>query len=94
MIEKLEDMVTMQVEAIKNLKIDKITVWDSGNSDNGGATTANFLSGLVKSLPPLHDIAELSGLDLPKYLGEIASDKSAQKPAVPVDSKPMEEPSK
>ena len=87
MIEKLEDLVTLQVEAIKNLKIDKITVWDSGNGDKGGATTANFLSGLVKSLPPLHDIAQLSGLDLPKYLGELASDQQKQTPAAAAESR-------
>lgn len=71
MIEKLEELVTMQVEAIKNLKIDKITVWDSGQNGKHGNTTSNFLSGLVKSLPPLHDIAEMAGLDLPKYLGDM-----------------------
>ncbi|UCD77598.1 MAG: flotillin family protein [Desulfobacterales bacterium] len=69
MIEKLEEIVAKQVEAIKNLKIDKITVWDSGGDHQHGTTTANFLSGFVKSLPPLHDIAEMAGLDLPKYLG-------------------------
>ncbi len=71
MIEKLEELVTMQVEAVKNLKIDKITVWDSGDNGKQGTTTANFLSGFVKSLPPLHDIAEMAGLDLPKYLGNL-----------------------
>ena len=30
LIEKLEEIVKLQVEAIKNIKIDKITVWDSG----------------------------------------------------------------
>jgi flotillin len=80
MIEKLEEIVRTQVEAIKNLKIDKITVWDGGQTGNGGNTTANFLSGFVKSLPPLHDIAEMAGLDLPKYLGrmaEVAADEKA-----------------
>jgi flotillin len=72
MIEKLEELVAKQVEAIKNLKIDKITVWDSGGDPQHGTTTANFLSGFVKSLPPLHDIAEMAGLDLPKYLGATA----------------------
>jgi flotillin len=72
MIEKLEDLVNMQVEAIKNLKIDKITVWDSaGSGGQDGNTTSKFLSGMVKSLPPLHDIAEMAGLDLPKYLGDM-----------------------
>lgn len=71
MIEKLEDLVNMQVEAIKNLKIDKITVWDSAAGGKDGNTTSNFLSGMIKSLPPLHDIAEMAGLDLPKYLGDM-----------------------
>ncbi len=68
--EKLQDLVQLQVEAIKNIKIDKVTVWDGGQGANGGTTTANFLAGLVKSLPPLHDVAEMAGLDLPKYLGD------------------------
>jgi len=77
MIEKLEELVTMQVEAIKNLKIDKITVWDSGSDGKQGTTTANFLSGFVKSLPPLHDLAEMAGLDLPKYLGDMKKTEQA-----------------
>ncbi len=70
--EKLEQIVTLQVEAIKAIKIDKITVWDSGGagSANGNSTTANFLAGMVKSLPPLHDVAAMAGLDLPKFLGD------------------------
>ncbi len=87
MIEKIEQMVQMQVEAVKNLKIDKITVWDGGQTGNGSTTTANFLSGIVKSLPPLHDIAEMAGLELPKYLGRMddtkdtgAADKSEEAP--------------
>lgn len=69
MTEKIEEIVAKQVEVIKNLKIDKITVWDSGNGDN--SSTANFLQSLIKAVPPLHDVAEMAGVDLPKYLGEI-----------------------
>ncbi|HET7811523.1 MAG TPA: SPFH domain-containing protein [Steroidobacteraceae bacterium] len=69
--EKLEQIVTLQVEAIKAIKIDKVTVWDAGAGANGnGSTTANFLAGMVKSLPPLHDVAAMAGLELPKYLGD------------------------
>lgn len=75
LIEKLHDIVGKQVEAIKNLKIDKLTVWDSGASADGTTTTANFLSGLIKSLPPLHEIAEMAGVELPKYLGEMIEKK-------------------
>jgi flotillin len=70
--EKLEQIVTLQVEAIKAIKIDKVVVWDSGpgGSPSGGSQTANFLAGMVKSLPPLHDVAAMAGLELPKYLGD------------------------
>ena len=75
MTEKIEQIVQLQVEAIKNIKIDKVTVWDSagnGSGDGNTTSTANFLSGLIKSLPPLHDVAGIAGIDLPKYLGEIS----------------------
>jgi flotillin len=78
MIEKIEEMVHMQVEAIKNLKIDKVTVWDSGSAQ-GGSSTANFFSGLVKSLPPLHDVAAMAGLDLPEYLGRMTDERSPER---------------
>jgi hypothetical protein len=71
MVEKIEDIVERQVEAIKNLKIDKVTVWDSGGGE-GGSSTAGFVSSLIRSLPPLHDVAAMAGVDLPEYLGKIA----------------------
>jgi len=73
MIEKLEDIVAKQVEAISKLKIDKITVWDSGAGASGqGSSTANFVSSLVRSLPPLQDVAAMAGVELPAYLGKVA----------------------
>ncbi len=74
MVEKIEGMVAAQVEAIRNLKIDSITVWDSGG-DGDGSSTSNFISNLVKSLPPLHDIASNAGVDLPDYLGSMQNDE-------------------
>lgn len=79
MVEKLEDIVARQVEAIKQLKIDKITVWDSGNNPNGGSSTSNFLSSFIKSLPPLQDVASMAGMELPEYLGKIEGDKAPLK---------------
>ena len=78
MTEKIEAIVKLQVEAIRNIKIDKITVWDSAGGDATGTTTSNFLSGLIKSLPPLHDVAGMAGIELPKYLGEIALEKAGE----------------
>jgi flotillin len=71
MVEKIETLVAKQTEAISNLKIDKITVWDSGNGGESGGSTANFISSLIKSLPPVHDVAAMAGVDLPDYLGNV-----------------------
>jgi flotillin len=69
LIEKLPELVRTQVEAIKNIKIDKITVWDGNNGKDGNTSTANFLAGLMKSVPPLNDLFNQAGMDLPTYLG-------------------------
>jgi flotillin len=70
--EKLEELVRIQVEAIQNLKIDKITVWDGGGAGNadGKTTTANFLSGIIKAVPPLNEMFDMAGMKLPDYLGK------------------------
>jgi flotillin len=70
LIEKLEEIVKAQVEAISNMKIDKITVWDGGGH-NGTNATADFVSGFVRSLPPLQEIARMAGIEMPTYLGKI-----------------------
>ena len=66
--DKLEEIVKIQVEAIRDLKIDRVTVWDSGQTGDGKSSTANFISGLMKSIPPLNDLFELAGMSLPEYL--------------------------
>jgi flotillin len=71
LLEKLPELVKTQVEAVKNIKIDKITVWDSagnGNEAGGNTTTANFISGMMKTVPPLNDLFNMAGLNLPSYL--------------------------
>lgn len=74
LIEKLEEIVRLQADAIKSIKIDKITVWDSGSGEHKkGSSTSDFLSNMVKSLPALHDIAQTAGLELPQYLGKVSS---------------------
>ena len=71
MIEKIEDIVKTQVEAIKNIKFDKITVWDGGAGSSNGSTTANFMKDLIKSLPAMHDLAGQAGIELPRILGKV-----------------------
>ncbi len=67
--DKLEELVKTQVQAIKDLKIDKVTVWEGGNQQGEGNATSKFVSGLYKSIPPLHDLFNMAGMDLPSYLG-------------------------
>lgn len=83
--DKIEDLVSMQVNAIKNLQIDKITVWDS--MQNGKSTTANFLSGMLGAVPPLNELFKMNGMELPEYLGKISSDSAENAPA-PAEDKP------
>lgn len=67
--DKLPELVKTQAEAIKNIKIDKVTVWENGGSgEDGKSSTANFLSGMYKSVPPLQDMFNMAGMQLPNYL--------------------------
>lgn len=67
--DKLEELMRIQVDAIKNIKIDKVTVWDSGSNADGKSSTANFISGMMKAVPPLGEVFKQAGMDLPAFLG-------------------------
>jgi flotillin len=72
--DKLPELVKMQTDAIRNIKIDKVTVWENGNANGEGKnSTANFVSGLYKAVPPLKDIFDMAGMNLPEYLGKDTS---------------------
>ena len=77
--DKLEDLTKIQVEAISNLKIDKITVWDNGAGENGKTATANFVSGMMKSVPPMQEIFDMAGMKLPEYLGKDKESENTEK---------------
>ena len=66
--DKLPELVKTQVEAVKGINIDKVTVWDGGKGENGKTATANFVSGLMQSVPPLQDLFKMAGMELPNYL--------------------------
>jgi flotillin len=72
-IEKLPELIAEQVKAIQNLKIDKITVWDSagGGAEGDSPSTARFLRGMIGALPPMHELAKQAGIELPQFLGEV-----------------------
>ncbi len=69
--DKLPELVKYQSEAIKNIKLDKVIVWDNGGSDGDNKTsTANFISGMYQSVPPLNEMFNMAGLQLPSFLGK------------------------
>lgn len=91
--DKLPELVKTQVEAIKNIKIDKVTVWENGGSKDGGTSTANFMKGMMGSLPPLDDLFKMAGMELPDYLkGKTETTdtkKTTEKTTEPVKEDPI-----
>ena len=87
MSEKMPELVKTQVEAIKGIKFDNVTVWDTGNSADGKGSTANFLSGLMKSVPPMSDLFNMAGLNLPEYLAKKKEAEAAQAEEIKDDKK-------
>lgn len=84
--DKLPELVKTQAEAIKNIKIDKVTVWENGMGKDGKTSTANFLSGLYQSVPPLQEMFNMAGMQLPDYLkGKevVKEDKADSKKTTP-----------
>jgi flotillin len=69
LIEKLQEIARIQAQAIQDLPIDKIFVWDTGGENQGMSGLGQRLMG---ALPPMHELAKQIGLDLPDYLGKTA----------------------
>lgn len=81
--DKMETLMRIQVDAVKNVKIDKVTVWDGGQGSDGKTATAGFVSGLMKSIPPMNEMFDMAGMNLPGYLGK-------KKDAPEIETKPEE----
>ncbi len=90
--EQLPKLVEEQVKAIAGLKIDNVTVWDAGRGENGKTATADFVSGLVGSLPPLHELTKNVGIKLPEYLGAREGDEGSEGPSTPAEEEPPADP--
>ncbi|GJM35721.1 MAG: flotillin [Saprospiraceae bacterium] len=72
LVDKIPELAKVQADAIKNIKFDKVTVFDGGD----GNSTSGFLSGLFKSIPALSEFMNQSGLNLPEYLAKDGNGKS------------------
>jgi flotillin len=82
LIEKLENVANLQTQAIKNLPIEKITVWSGGNGA-GGSGLNDLGRQIMGILPPMHELAKSVGLELPTYLGSAMSSPKAAESAPP-----------
>ena len=87
--DKMEELMRIQVDAVKNIKIDKVTVWDGGEGKDGKTATAGFVSGLMKSIPPMNEMFNMAGMELPRFLGSEKGDAPAQGEA-PQPQQPQE----
>jgi len=74
MLEHLDNLAEASAKAISNIKFDKVVVWEGGGAD-GRSSTANFLSGMAKSLPPMMQVMrDIGGVELPESLVKLGTD--------------------
>lgn len=66
LVDKIPELAKIQADAIKNIKFDKVTVFDGGNGDG----VSNMLNGVFKSVPALEDFLKQSGMGLPEFLAK------------------------
>lgn len=85
LIEKLTDLVEIQTQAVKNLPVEKVVVWDSG----GGSGLSDLGKRFMGVLPPMQELAKLAGLELPEFLGRVtAKEKRGPRPPAPPPPQP------
>ena len=66
MLEHFDNLIEASARAISGIKFDKVVVWDgSGGSGENGTATANWLTGMAKTLPPMLEVMkDVGGIDL------------------------------
>jgi flotillin len=84
MLEHLDNLADASARAISNIKFDKIVVWEGGNQ-NGRSSTADFISGMAKTMPPMLQVMrDIGGVELPEALVKLGTDEKS--PAATVSS--------
>src|SRR6476646_10537456 len=83
MLEHLDNLADASAKAISNIKFDKVVVWEGGGQ-NGRSSTADFLSGMAKSMPPMLQVMrDIGGIELPTSLVRMAGAESSYVAAAP-----------
>lgn len=77
--EQMTDLLGIQANAIKEMKIDQVTVWSNGEGgENGKSSVSGYVHDLFKMLPPLQDILSMKGMGLPEFLTKTAGEEIAE----------------
>ena len=75
--------LTMQLMELGMPMVLALNMMDNGGGTGDGKTsTANFLAGLMKSVPPLSELFDQAGMALPEYLAK----KKEEKPEEPEEA--------
>ncbi|MEX0936513.1 MAG: SPFH domain-containing protein [Pirellulales bacterium] len=87
MLEHIDNLAASSAEAISKIKFDKVVVWENGGH-NGETSTANFLQGMSRVMPPMMQVLkDIGGIELPETLIKVRSDEVPHPAAeVPDDS--------
>ena len=76
MLEHLDKLAETSAKAISNIKFDKVVVWESGGK-NGRSNTADFLTGMAKTLPPMMQVLrDIGGVEIPESIAKLKADFS------------------
>jgi flotillin len=77
MLEHLDNLADASSRAISNIKFDKVVVWDGGGNGTGRSATADFLSGLAKTMPPMMQVMkDIGGVELPESLVKLSGNEA------------------
>ncbi len=86
MLDKLEALTKIQTDAIKDIEIDKVVVYDNGS----GKGVGNFVQGLYGMVPQLNDFLGQSGMQLPtglvKQQGQEPTNGKSERPAADAET--------
>jgi flotillin len=74
MLEHLDNLADASARAISNIKFDKVVVWEGGGQ-NGRSSTADFLTNMAKTMPPMMQVMrDIGGIELPESLVKLGGD--------------------
>ncbi|MCP4194632.1 MAG: flotillin family protein [Planctomycetaceae bacterium] len=92
LLEHLDNLAEASSKAISNIKFDKVVVWENGGN-NGRSNTANFLSGMANTLPPMMQVMkDIGGVELPEAFVKLTGDQEQMDNGSPGDVESPVEP--